>query len=73
MVYLAVQDRHSQNSDMMLQCLRESINDETHAKVANTPDDYTFEINGETEEDSPCFLKAVIDATYTNTLTNTAV
>jgi len=71
--YLAVQDRRSQNSDMMFQCLRESINDETHTKVANTPDDYTFEVNGETVEDGPCFLKAVIDATYTNTLTNTAV
>lgn len=71
--FLAVQDRRSQNSDMMFQCLRESINDETHTKVANTPDDYTFEVNGETVEDGPCFLKAVIDATYTNTLTNTAV
>ena len=71
--YLAVHDRRSQNSDMMFHCLRDSITDSIHTKVANDSEAYTFEIDGETIEDGPCFLKAIIDATYTNTLSNTAV
>ena len=71
--YLAVQDRRSQNSDMMFHCLHDSITDSIHMKVANDSDAYTFEIDGENIEDSPGFLKAIIDATYTNTLSNTAV
>lgn len=71
--YLAVQDHRSQNSDMMFQCLCESINDKRHVKVATNPDDYIFEINGEIVQDGPCLLKAVIDTAYTNTLMDTAV
>ncbi len=35
------------------------------------PEQYTFNVNNEKLIDGPCFLTAIIDHTYTNTLTNT--
>jgi hypothetical protein len=45
-----------------------------YAKVSKEPQRYTFTVPGDPEaEDGPAFLKAIIDHTYTNTLSNTAV
>jgi hypothetical protein len=45
-----------------------------YAKVSKEPQRYTFTVPGDPEaEDGPAFLKAIIDHTYTNTLSNTTV
>jgi hypothetical protein len=64
-------NRDDQDSDMIYNCLRKSITDAVFAQVTMEPERYTFEINGEKLVDGPCFLAAIIDQTYTNTLANT--
>lgn len=64
--YLKVTDRRAQDSFMMLTCLKKSIKSEIYAKVALTPEHYSFDVDGEEIEDGPCFLKAIIDCCYPN-------
>jgi hypothetical protein len=56
---------------MIFNCLKKSVTDTVFAQVMTEPERYTFEINGEKLVDGPCFLAAIIDQTYTNTLVNT--
>jgi hypothetical protein len=65
---------------MLYQCLRKSITSELHAKVSVNQTHYYLTIPGPTPQDpvtkcqdGVCFLKAIIDETYTNTLNNAAV
>jgi hypothetical protein len=80
MVYQAANDRRTQNSAMLYQCLCKSITSKLHAKVSVNPACYYLTIPGPTPQDpvTRCrdgifFLKAIIDETYTNTLNNAAV
>jgi hypothetical protein len=74
LTYLGTGTRDDQNSDMIFNCLRKSITKEILDVVYTEPERYSFQVANEPEplEDGPCFLKAVIDHTYTNTLANTA-
>jgi hypothetical protein len=56
---------------MIFKCLRKLITDDVFAEVTTKPDLYTFTINDEKLVDEPCFLVAIIDHTYKNTLANT--
>lgn len=65
---------------MLYQCLRKSITSELQAKVSVDQTRYYLTIPGPTPQDPVtkcrdgiCFLKAIIDETYTNTLNNAAV
>jgi hypothetical protein len=69
--YLGTDNREDQDSDMIFNCLRKSITDNVYALVTTEPELYTFVINGQRTVDGPCFLAAIIDQTYTNTLANT--
>jgi hypothetical protein len=73
--YLGTNNRRDQDSDMMYNCLRKSVSAKVFATVTTEPERYTFDVEGEEDplEDGPSFLKAIIDHTYTNTLSNTAV
>ena len=80
MAYQTANDRRAQNSAMLYQCLRKSITSDLHAKVSTDQTRYYLTIPGPTpndpvtkRRDSICFLKAIIDETYTNTLNNAAV
>ncbi len=56
---------------MIFNCLRKSITDDVFAQVTTEPERYTFTVNRVKLVDGPCFLAAIIDHTYTNTLANT--
>jgi hypothetical protein len=73
--YLGTNNRRDQDSDMMYNCLRKLISAKVFATVTTEPERYTFEVEDEEDplEDGPSFLKTIIDHTYTNTLSNTAV
>jgi hypothetical protein len=73
--YLGTDYRRDQDSDMMYNCLRKSVSNAVFAKVATEPEHYTYTVQNQADplEDGPSFLKAIIDHTYTNTLSNTAV
>jgi hypothetical protein len=75
LTYLGTNDRRDQDSDMVYNCLRKSITHKVFDQVATEPERYTFDIQGGVDplEDGPSFLKAIIDCTYTNTLSNNAV
>jgi hypothetical protein len=69
--YLGTNNREEQDSNMIFNCLRKSITDSVFAQVTTEPERYTFTVNNEKLVDGPCFLAAIIDHTYTNTLANT--
>ena len=69
----AANDRRTQDSDMLFRCLSASIATTVHTKVAADADKYTFNIGGEAVLDGVCYLKAIIDASYTHSLSNTAM
>ena len=69
----AANDRRTQDSDMLFRCLSASIVATVHTKVAADPERYTFIIGGEAVLDGICYLKAIIDASYTHSLSNTAM
>ncbi len=69
--YLGTDNREDQDSDMIFNCLRKSVMDNVYAQVTTEPERYMFTIDGEELVDGPCFLAAIIDQTYTNTLANT--
>jgi hypothetical protein len=78
LTYIGMDNHRDQDSDMMFNCLRKSITDAVFAKVTTEPERYTFTIDDEEDEpeetiDGPCFLKAIIDQTYTSTRANSAV
>jgi len=65
---------------MLYQCLRKSITSKLHAKVSVNQTRYYLTIPGPSPQDPVtkyqdgiCFLEAIIDETYTNTLNNAAV
>jgi hypothetical protein len=72
LTYLGNGTRLDQNSDMIFNCLRMSLSEKVKSLVFTEPERYTFMVNGEEFEDGPCFLKAIIDKTVTNTLANTS-
>jgi hypothetical protein len=69
--YLGMDNRQEQDSDMIFNSLRKLITDDVFAQVTTEPERYTFIVNRVKLVDGPCFLAAIIDHTYTNTLTNT--
>ena len=69
----AANDRRTQDSDMLFRCLSASIKDTVHTAVAADAGRYTFIIGGESVLDGICYLKAIIDANYTYSLSNTAM
>jgi len=79
--YQEQNDRRVQNSNMLYHCLSKSISTDVHTKVTMNAARYNLPIpigpdpNVPVEHryDSVCFLKAIIDETYTNTLNNAAV
>lgn len=56
---------------MIFNYLWKSVTDTVFAQVTMEPERYMFEVDGEKLVDGPCFLAAIIDKTYTNTLANT--
>jgi hypothetical protein len=72
LTYLGNGTRQDQNSDMIFNCLRKSVSKEVLDIVYTEPDRYSFTVLNEPEplEDGLCFLKAIIDHTYTSTLAN---
>lgn len=78
LIYIGTNNHRDQDSDMVFNCLKKSITDVVFAKVTTEPEHYMFTIDGEEDEpesieDGPCFLKAVIDKTYTNMRANSTV
>jgi hypothetical protein len=81
MDYQSQNDRRAQNSNMLYNCLSKSITTDIHTKVTTNTARYDLPIpTGPNPDDPPeyrydgvCFLKAIIDETYTNTLNNAAV
>lgn len=74
--YLGTNNCRDQDSDMMYNCLHKSISAKVCATVTMEPERYIFTVEGEEDpliEDGPSFLKAIIDHTCTNTLSNTVV
>lgn len=77
--YQALNDRRAQNSDMLYHCTRTSITSAIRERV-NT-DTSRFQIRFRPTPNDPevirfdgvCYLKAIIDETYTNTLSNASV
>jgi hypothetical protein len=81
LAYQGQNDRRAQNSNMLYHCLSKSISTDIHTKVTTNAARYNLPIptgpdpNDPVEQryDGVCFLKAIIDETYTNTLNNAAV
>ena len=77
MAFQAVRDRRAQDSDMLFHCLSASITTKVRATVALEPSKYTLIINnGVVDEevlDGVTYLKAIIDSTYTYSLSKTAL
>jgi hypothetical protein len=80
MVYQALNDHRVQNSNMLYNCLCKSISSNVHAKVTTNKARYCLVIPRAAPNDPVtyhcdgiCFLKAIIDETYMNTLNNTIV
>jgi len=79
--YQTQNDRRAQNSNMLYHCLSKSISTDVHTKVTTNAARYDLPIPTgpdpndpvENRYDGVCFLKAIIDETYTNTLNNAAV
>jgi len=57
---VGVQDRRTQNSLAMAQCLYKSIDKVLRMKVSNVPGNYEYQINGRTVSDGPLFLMAIL-------------
>jgi hypothetical protein len=78
-VYQPLNDRRAQNSNMLYNCVRTSISTKVREKVNINPSRYIIEFHPQPNApivkrfDGVCYLKAVIDDTYVNTLSNTAV
>jgi hypothetical protein len=70
MTYLGTSNRNDQDSDMLYNCLRKSINDQVFAKVSREMSKYRYIINGEYIYDGPSYLMTIIEMTYTNTKAN---
>jgi hypothetical protein len=70
MTYLGLSNRNDQDSDMMFNCLRKSINDSVFAKVSKETSKYRYLINGEFIFDGPSYLMTIIELTYINTKAN---
>jgi hypothetical protein len=73
MTYLGLSNRNDQDSDMMYNCLRKSINNVVFAKVSKEVSKYRYIINGEFIFDGPSYLVTIIEMTYTNTKANITV
>jgi hypothetical protein len=77
--YQVAQGRDAQNASILFNCLSASINDEIRTKVNTEPDRYVLQlpsaVPGQTipVNDGTCFLKAIIDHTYTHTLSNASM
>ena len=71
--YHYANDRRAQDSDMLFHCLSGSLATVVHTKLANETGKYTFQVGGENIQDGTTYLKAIIDATYTYSLSNTAM
>jgi hypothetical protein len=83
--YQPLVDRRAQNSAMLFSCVMDSITTEVFAKVNTNPTRYRITVPAVAAEqgrpaqpeytvnDGVCFLKAIIDDTYANTATNTAL
>jgi hypothetical protein len=78
-VYQPLNDRRAQNSNMLYNCVRTSITTDVRTKVNLNPERFIIECRPAPNApivrryDGVCYVKAVIDDTYTNTLSNTAV
>ncbi len=60
-VYMAgVQDRRTQNSCAMAECLYKSIDSTLRIQVSNNPDAYEYVIGGVRVSDGPLFLMAIL-------------
>jgi hypothetical protein len=70
MTYLGLSNRNDQDSDMMYNCLRKSINDSVFTKVAKETSKYRYLINREFIFDGPSYLMTIIELTYINTKAN---
>jgi len=57
---IGVQDRRTQNSLAMAECLYKSIDKVLRMKVTNVPDNYEYVINGHRVSDGPLFLMAIL-------------
>jgi len=69
----AANNRSTQDSDMLFRCLTASITTEVHTKVAKDSQKYNFEVDGEIVSDGVCYLKTIVDAHYTHSLSNSAM
>mmetsp|Transcript_9449 Transcript_9449/g.13675 ORF Transcript_9449/g.13675 Transcript_9449/m.13675 type:complete len:374 (-) Transcript_9449:831-1952(-) len=78
LLYQAAQGRDAQNASILFNFLDASINDIIRARVNTDPTRYILELPGPVQgatiriNDGTCFLKAIIDHTYTNTLSTAA-
>ncbi len=78
-VYQPLDDRRAQNSNMLYNCIRTSISTAVRTKVNLDTERFVIEYRLTPNDpivrryDGVCYVKAVIDDTYTNTLSNTAV
>ena len=63
----------SQNSEQLFCCMSNSLTPDAYAKVFNKDMQFLIEVSDKTITDGPCFLKAVIDAAYTNTRSSSVV
>jgi hypothetical protein len=68
--YIGTSTRDDQDSDMMYNCLRKSVNDAVFAKVSKEINKYRYIVNGEYLFDGPSYLMTIIEMTYTNTKAN---
>ena len=68
--YQAARGRDAQNAEILYNCLMASVADEIIARVNLDPGRFVLEVDGEKINDGTCFLKAIIDDTYTNTLSS---
>ncbi len=57
---VGVQDRQTQNSLAMAECLYKSIDKVLRMKVTNAPENYEYVINGQRVSDGPLFLMAIL-------------
>ena len=78
MTYQIAQGRDAQNASILFNLLDASINDTVRARVNTDPERYILAVPGPIQgtavnvNDGVCYLKAIIDHTYTNTLSTAA-
>jgi hypothetical protein len=70
LVYQAQLGRDAQNSEILYNCLVASVSDDVLARVNVEQERFVLDIANERVNDGMLLLKAIIDNTYTNTLSN---